>query len=106
MAHIIWGEQALDDLERIAEYIALDKPDAAVRLMKRVFQRVDALSHTPESGPAIPELPRGSRYRQVIVGPCRVLYRYNQSTKTVYIIGVMRGEKLFQKALLMERDIG
>lgn len=39
MAEIIWTEPALDELEVIAGYIALDKPGAANRLVKRVFCR-------------------------------------------------------------------
>jgi len=31
MDRLIWTEPALNDLEAIAEYIALDKPDAARR---------------------------------------------------------------------------
>ena len=31
MARLIWTEPALTDLEIIAEYIALDKPEAARR---------------------------------------------------------------------------
>jgi len=44
MAQIIWTEPALLDLNEIAEYIALDKPDAARRLVKQVFSSVDVLS--------------------------------------------------------------
>jgi len=33
MAQIIWSEPALLDLNDIAEYIALDKPDAASHLV-------------------------------------------------------------------------
>ena len=39
MARLIWTEPALNDLETIAEYIALDKPDAAKKYVQRVFER-------------------------------------------------------------------
>jgi len=35
MAQIIWTEPALSDLDEIAEYIALDKPNAANRLVEK-----------------------------------------------------------------------
>jgi len=41
MAQIIWTEPALSDLNEIAEYIALDKQNAARRLVKQVFSSVD-----------------------------------------------------------------
>jgi toxin ParE1/3/4 len=100
MAQIIWTEPALSDLNEIAEYIALDKPDAARRLVKHVFSSVDRLEQFPESGRIPPELFR-SKYRDLIVGPCRVFYRVNQDK--VYILYVMRGERLLRKYLLEER---
>ncbi len=38
MAQIIWTEPALSDLNAIAEYIALDKPSAAINLVQKFFQ--------------------------------------------------------------------
>lgn len=64
MAEIIWTEPALADLDAIADYIALDKPDAASALVKRVFEHVGYLQSHPESGSRPPELKR-SRYRQM-----------------------------------------
>ena len=104
MVEIVWTEPALNDLEALAEYIALDKPEAASRLVQRVFSRIEMLAAHPELGPSIPELFPGSRYRQVVESPCRVFYRYHKATRKLFILGVMRGEKLFQKRLLRERD--
>jgi toxin ParE1/3/4 len=76
MAKLIWTEPALADLDAIADYIALDKPDAARQLVQRVFQHVEQLIAQPESGPRPPEL-RRSRYRQIIEAPSRIFYRYD-----------------------------
>ncbi|MDD5321735.1 MAG: type II toxin-antitoxin system RelE/ParE family toxin [Methylococcales bacterium] len=100
MARIIWTEPALSDLNEIAEYIALDKLNAARRLVKQVFSSVDRLEQFPESGRIPPELER-SKYREIIVGPCRVFYRVDQGK--VYILYVMRGERQLRKYLLEER---
>jgi plasmid stabilization system protein ParE len=35
MAEVIWAEPALNDLDSIADYIALDNPEAARRLVRR-----------------------------------------------------------------------
>jgi toxin ParE1/3/4 len=48
-------------------------------------------------------LPR-SRYRQIIEAPCRVFYRYEKASRKVFILGVIRGEKLFEKDVLDSRD--
>jgi len=104
MAEIIWTEPALGDLNSIAEYIALDKVDAASHLVQRVFEHVEMLAQHPELGPRIPELRPASRYRQLVEDPCRVFYRHEKATGKVFILGVMRGEKLFQRRLLRRRD--
>ena len=69
MARLIWTEPALADLEAIADYMALDKPDAAARYVRHVFAAVERLARFPKSGIRVPELPH-LPYRQVIVPPC------------------------------------
>jgi plasmid stabilization system protein ParE len=56
MAKVIWTEPALSDLDTIADYIALDNPDAARSLVRRIFQHVGHLAAHPELGSKIPEL--------------------------------------------------
>jgi toxin ParE1/3/4 len=101
MAEIIWTEPALNDLDQIAEHIALDKPVAAQQLVSRVFARVDRLADQPRSGRKIPEL-SPSRYKEVVVGPCRVFHRV--ADNKVYILHVMRVERELRKYLLNDRD--
>ena len=55
MAELIWTEPALQDVDAIADYIARDKPDAAQRLVRRVFEHVEQLRGQPESGSRLPE---------------------------------------------------
>ncbi len=47
MARLIWTEPALADVEAIADYIALDKPDAAKRYVQQVFAAVERLARFP-----------------------------------------------------------
>ena len=54
---IIWTEPALADLDQIADYIALDKPDTANRLVLRIFESVERLAHFPKSGSGSPSPP-------------------------------------------------
>ena len=61
MAQVVWAEPALTDLDTIADYIALDKPEAARRLVQKVFQPVEQLERHPKSKSVPAEL-RGSRY--------------------------------------------
>jgi toxin ParE1/3/4 len=97
MAQIVWLEPANDDLEEIAEYIALDNPDAADALVFRVLRHVRQLADHPRSGSIPPELER-SQYRQIVEPPCRVFYRFDG--KTVLILHVLRSERILRMSRL------
>lgn len=101
MAGVIWAEPALQDLEIIADYIALDKPSAAERLVRKVFAAVEKLRDFPRMGsvPAeIPDLP----YRQLVVRPCRIFYR--AEADVVYVLHVMRAEQILREDVPTQRD--
>jgi toxin ParE1/3/4 len=102
MAQIVWTVPALADLEAIAEYIALDKPTAARDLVNRVVAHIEQLAAHPASGSKVLELPR-SRYRQIVEPPCRIFYRVDG--KTVYVLHVLRAERLLRPTLLSKRTI-
>jgi plasmid stabilization system protein ParE len=46
MAQVIWAEPALNDLDTIADYIALDNPAAASQLVQRIFVHVDQTDYS------------------------------------------------------------
>lgn len=101
MAEIVWTEPALNDLDAIADYIALENPEAASELVLRVFGHVEQLEAHPESGSRPPEL-KHSRYRQIVEPPCRVLYRYDG--QAVLVLHVMRSEGVLHKSRLASRE--
>lgn len=103
MAQIKWSEPALEDLKDIAEYIALDKPGAAKKLVQEIFQSVKRLKNFPESG-KVPDELEDSRYREIIVGPCRVFYRVEG--KLVIVLYVMRSERALRNFILEDRAKG
>lgn len=101
MAEVIWTEPALSDLDAIADYIAIEDPEAAARLVQRIFRHVEQLESHPRSGSRPSEL-SGSRYRQIVEPPCRVFYRYDG--ENVLILHVMRSERLLERGRLRKRD--
>jgi len=96
MAKIIWADPAIQDLDAIADYIALDKPAAAQLLVQQVLAAVGRLRRFPQMGSHPAEL-RGLPYRQLIVPPCRIFYRLEK--KVVYIVHILRAEQLVRKEL-------
>lgn len=100
MAQVIWTEPALNDLDAIADYIALDNHTAARELVQRIFRHVEQLRDHPDSGSKPREL-RGWRYRQLIEPPCRIFYRHDGNE--VIVLCVMRGERRFRPRVVAKR---
>jgi toxin ParE1/3/4 len=100
MAEIVWTDPALSDLDAIADYIALENPIAARQSVQRVFLHVEQLQVHPRSGSKPPEL-HGWRYRQIVEPPCRIFYRF--VGKRVFIVQVMRAERLLRTSALRDR---
>ena len=90
MAQIIWTEPALQDLNDIAEYVAISNLQAAKQLVQKVFNKVQRLEAFPESG-KVPEEISTFNYREVVVNPCRIFYKIDQDD--VYILHVLRQER-------------
>ena len=101
MARLIWTEPALQDLEQIADYIALDNDSAARRLIQAVFSQVELLESFPEMCPKPHDLP-DTDYRHLVVKPLRIFYRIHGDL--IYIVYVMRHERPLRLSDLIERD--
>ena len=97
MAEVIWTSPALDDLNDIAEYIALSNTPAAKKLVQKVFDKISRLENHPESGKRPQELVN-LNYREVNVNPCRIFYKVDDDK--VYILHVMRQERDLRRFLL------
>ena len=98
MAEIIWTNPALEDLNDIAEYIALSNMVSAKNLVAKIFEKVERLEDFPESGKKPIEL-SNLNYREVVVNPCRIFYKVE--TDKVFILHVMRQERDLRKFLLL-----
>jgi plasmid stabilization system protein ParE len=100
LADVVWTEPAEADLVAIADYLALDNPDAATALVQRVLAHMRQLARFPRSGSVPPELP-GGRYRQIVEPPCRVFYRVEGAR--VVVLHVMRSEQRLRPTRLRLR---
>lgn len=98
MAEIIWTNPALEDLNDIAEYIALSNLQSAKKLVAKIFDKIERLEAFPESGKKPIEL-TNLNYRAVVVNPCRIFYKIDNDK--VYILHVMRQERDLRKFLLL-----
>lgn len=101
MAKINWSEPALQQLESVAEYIAIDNFRAAKALVQDIFDKTHRLEQFPQSGRMIPELP-DSIYREVVVPPVRIFYRTEGDD--IFILHVMRVEQQLRQFMLSNRS--
>lgn len=101
MARVIWAETALKDLESIAEYIEIDDPDAASRVVRRVFEKTDQLESFPESG-SRPRALKGTPYRRLISKPILIYYRIELDV--AFIVHLVKEERKFDLSRIVEND--
>ena len=97
MAEIVWTNPALNDLNYIAEYIAVSNLVAAKQLVKEVFAKVDMLEEYPKSGESVSELP-SLNYRELYVKPCRIFHKFEEDK--AFILQVMQQEQDLRRFLL------
>jgi toxin ParE1/3/4 len=102
MAQVVWTVGALQDVDEIASYIAERNPDAARKLVRQVFERVELLRQFLELGRFEPELP-GQVHRRLVIRPCKVIYRIEHDAAVIE--AVVRGERLMTEQLLKRRKI-
>lgn len=89
------SDPAKRDIERIIHYIRLDKPHAAESFKELLLKKGRSLIRFSERGKKVPEL-KGSpfeNYREIIVGPCRLIYK--SSKNEVKILRVLHSRQAF-----------
>ncbi|MBX2965045.1 MAG: type II toxin-antitoxin system RelE/ParE family toxin [Cyclobacteriaceae bacterium] len=84
-AQVIWSDEALNDLETIYDFLAEKSQPAAQRMVESILSRSKQLESFPESG-AKQETKAGSKeYRYLVEGNYKVIYRYQQENRAIYI---------------------
>jgi toxin ParE1/3/4 len=74
MVRVNWTDQALDDVENIAQFIEKDSPKYANIQVQRFFDKVKILETHPQTGRIVPEINRDN-LRELIQGNYRIVYR-------------------------------
>ncbi|NQU66155.1 MAG: type II toxin-antitoxin system RelE/ParE family toxin [SAR324 cluster bacterium] len=74
---IVWSPRAQERLSDIVDYIAQDKPGAALAWAESVLVKVENLPIFPDSGRKVPEL-ENDQYKELIIGNYRVIYKITE----------------------------
>jgi plasmid stabilization system protein ParE len=95
-----WASVAEVDLKQLIGYIAIDSPDNALQILERIRQKVSALYTLPERGRIVPELQgQGiNTYRELIVGPWRIVYRISDTS--VFVLSIIDSRQNVEDILL------
>jgi len=98
--NIVWTYVAENDLKEIIEYISLDSPHNALKILKRIKQKAANLYTLPERGRIVPELQDQGilQYRELIIPPWRLIYRIAE--KKVYVLSVIDSRRNVEDILL------
>jgi toxin ParE1/3/4 len=86
---IRWLDLAVDDLEQIADYIAQDNPNAANRMVGRLWASVKILASHPETGR--PGRVYGTR--ELVVRQTPFIIPYRIANSEIQILRVLHGAR-------------
>ena len=97
---IEWAAAAEIDLKHIINFIAMDSPGDALRILKRIRQKASSLYALPERGRIVPELQSQgvNIYRELIVAPWRIVYRISDTA--VFVLSVIDSRQNVEDILL------
>ena len=89
MARVVFAPAALSDLFEIGNYVAMDSPAAAARLVASFKKQAASLAEAPGVGRARPEF--GAQLRSFAVGKYVIFYRAIEGG--VEIVRVLHGAR-------------
>lgn len=97
---VVWAAVAQRDLKQIMDYIAIDSPDDALRILQKIRHSVSDLQTMPGRGRILPELKEQGIhiYRELVLSPWRVIYRISDTT--VFVVSVIDSRRNVEDILL------
>jgi toxin ParE1/3/4 len=97
MAHlVVWSPRAIDDVDSIAAYIALDSESYAASVVRTILEKARRLSEFPKAGRAVPEF-GDDAIREVFAYSYRIIYQIK--AKEITIAAVVHGKRLLEMAI-------
>ena len=82
-----WTTDAADDLERICDHIARDRPDSARRVAQSVVERIDSLETLPRLG----RVGRVHGTREIAFPPLPFVAIYELREEQIIVLRILHG---------------
>jgi len=92
-AAVVWSQEALDDLDAIADYISRDSLYHAQRVVEAALELGDSLVDQPLAGRVVPEL-NNPNVRERFLYSYRLIYEI--SDERMDILAVIHGRRLLE----------
>ncbi|MBI2707954.1 MAG: type II toxin-antitoxin system RelE/ParE family toxin [Proteobacteria bacterium] len=92
---IRWLEEAVLDLHKLHDYIKQDKPQAATKVAKRIYEAIDLLEHQPGIG----RPGRVPHTRELIIGGTPYIIPYRVKGEKLEILRVLHASMPWPEAL-------
>ena len=93
---IHWTQNAAEHLVNIYEYIALNSPTYAKRMVDRITRRSEQITDQPLSGRKVPEY-QTEDIRELIEKPYRIIYRIKADQ--IDVLAVIHGARLLPEQI-------
>lgn len=77
MEHLVWTQQAMDDLRAIHDLIARDTEAYAELLAEELFEKATELADNPEAGSPVAGIEQEG-LREINCGGFRLIYRHHE----------------------------
>lgn len=96
---VIWAPHALNDFDRLIEFIAQRNPLNAKTIFQKIRRRAESLSTFPLRNRLVPELALIGidTYRELVMDPYRLIFRI--VNRHVLIIGLFDGRRDLEEVL-------
>jgi len=98
MVKIVWTDKAIDDLDDIGHYIAIDSEKYAKIVVSRLFKAVDILERHSRIGRIVPEF-SNENIREIINGNYRIVYTV-KSQFQIDILTIHHSARLLNESYL------
>jgi plasmid stabilization system protein ParE len=92
-ATVVWSQEALDDIDAIADYISRDSPHHVQRVIEALFELSDTLAAFPRAGRGVPELANASVH-ECFLYSYRMIYEIH--VERIDILAVIHGRRLLE----------
>jgi len=100
MHQVIWTNVAENDLKEIIEYISINNPHNALKILQKIKNKASNLYTLPERGRVVPELQEQgiSQYRELVVPPWQLIYRIAE--REIYVLSILDSRQNIEDILL------